>query len=240
MKRIKKGKPPAELTQWLRQSKGMNCTYSDMPGQVKEILHSKLLSEQGGICGYTGIRIGHENSHIEHLYPQTRCLKDPGSRRLYGAKRDVDHANVIAAFPKSDKDHQRYPVGAKSRGDWFDETRFIHPLRPDCAQQFLYLLDGDIAPVDKDPTGPARETITRLHLDHEVLCELRRAAIDELMELSLEQWKRFQKNIYTPDANGNLIEFCFVLDHACTELIRRADRDRKRREAIQRQQRKQR
>src|SRR5579871_3276391 len=109
MKRISKSNPPAELTRWLRKQKGLNCTYGDLPGDVKQALHQKLLKEQGGLCGYTGVRIAEETSHIEHVYPQTLCRIEPGRIELYGAKRDVDYHNVIAAFPKDDRMHARFP-----------------------------------------------------------------------------------------------------------------------------------
>lgn len=245
MKRIIKGKPPAELTKWLRRQNGLNCTYSDLPSAVKLALQRKLLKEQGWLCGYTGIRVSEETSHIEHIYPQTRCLAESGIQQLFGAKRDVDYRNVIAAFPKDAKGHALYPFGAISRGHWYDAAQFIHPLRPECAASFVYKLSGEIATADGNPDGPAAKTITHLCLDHDVLNELRRAAIDELLfdegqPISKAQVQTIQRHIYDKNADGRLYPFCFVLDQACRQLLAQARREKVRREAIQRQQKKQR
>jgi uncharacterized protein (TIGR02646 family) len=240
MKRIVKRKPPRELVRWLRRQKGTNCSYGDLQGSEKQPLVRKLLREQGSICGYTGIRNTETTCHVEHIYPQTRCRAEPGLPVLWGARRDVDYYNMIAAFPRDEAIHARYPFGARSRGDWYDEVAFIHPLRPDCESQFLYTLDGGIAPSDGDPEGPAARTIGHLRLDHSVLNELRRAAIEEMLfddgePISVAKVQIARKHVCAKDAAGDFRPFCFVLEQACRELLASADRERTRRKAIERQ-----
>ena len=241
MKRITKARTPSALTQWMRNQKGINLTYGDLSGNVKQIVLNSLLKEQGWICCYTGLRINEDGSHIEHLYPQTLCRKEPGQPGLYGAKRDVDYTNLLAAYPaETRKGETGCPYGAVVRKDWYDAQSFVHPLRPDCETQFMYTLDGEIKPADGNPNGPAAMTIEELCLNHGILVQQRKAAIDALLfddqtPLSKAQLEKINKTIFDRDQNGQFTQFCFVLKQASAELLRKARQEKMRREAIQRQ-----
>jgi uncharacterized protein (TIGR02646 family) len=230
-----------------------------MPGDVKSEVLRRLLQEQGWICGYTGVRIAESTSHIEHIYPQTLCRQsDEGVPALHGARRDIDYRNVIAAFPKGDIEwRDRYPFGARSRRDWYDEALFVHPLRVDCEKQFLYGLSGTIEPADGAADGPAATTIRMLNLDDRrrdvngdivdngPLTDMRRAAIEALFfdddsPVSASQIQTIVRNIFQPEQGGQLSPFCFVLKQAGEELLRNAARERKRRKVIEKQERQQR
>lgn len=228
MKRIIKSKPPASLQRWYRRQHGINCSFKDMPSDVKESVKKSLLTEQGCLCCYTGKRVDANSSHIEHLKPQALSRRD-------GDHEDVDYNNMLAAYPKGDK--PPCPYGAKKRGDWYSED-FVHPLRPDCERRFIFKLDGEIAPRDENDFGAA-ETIRRLRLDHEYLTADRKTAIEELLftdEVSEAQAKRLQQQIMKRDSKERFIAFCFVLEQACLEYIRRLEKKRARRLAIQQRQ----
>jgi uncharacterized protein (TIGR02646 family) len=239
MKRITKRRRPAALTKWLRLQNGHNCSYDpDMPSDVRSAILGHLLKEQGWICCYTGLPIRETKAHIEHVYPQQLCRLEGGARTLWGAKRDVDHMNMLAAHPEPGRSCQ---FGAVYRGNWWDDDLFVHPLRPDCEVRFRYNLNGTVEPVDDDPEGPAGQTITRLNLKDSFLVAQRDAAIDEFLfddkePLSPAQLARLEGSIMQRGHDGKHVPFCFVLHQACLELMRRARQQHTRRVAIRREQ----
>ena len=68
---IKKSKEPKELLTYRLQE---YSSYGDMPHDIKEIVISSLMEEQGHLCAYCMRRIpfkdGHPKVTIEHLQPQ--------------------------------------------------------------------------------------------------------------------------------------------------------------------------
>lgn len=228
MKRIIKGNPPASLRKWFTGQHGINCSFGDMPTAIKDEVKEHLLAEQGRLCCYTGKHVEIESSHIEHLRPQALS-------RLEGNHEDVSYSNMLAAYPKEDS--PPCPYGAKRKGDWYSED-FVHPLLPDCEQRFIFNLGGEIAPRDSNDVGAA-ETIRRLRLDHEYLSDDRKAAIEELLftvKVSEAQVRRLQEQIMQRDSQGRFRAFCFVLEQACAEYIRRLRKRRAKTLAIQRRQ----
>jgi uncharacterized protein (TIGR02646 family) len=226
MKRIIKGHPPASLRRWFARQHGINCSFGDMPTAIKDAVKERLLTEQGYLCCYTGKRVTAQSSHIEHLKPQSLSRRD-------GDNDDVNYNNMLAAYPKEDQPF--CPYGARKKGDWYSEE-FVHPLRPDCEQRFVFNLNGEIAP--RDNNEDALETIERLGLDHEYLNGDRKVAIDELLfadEVSEAQARRLQEEVMQRNSQGQFKAFCFVLEQACREYIRRLEKKRAKRLAIKRQ-----
>ena len=78
MRRIEKRNEPAELRHWRAAHQvepagsGINYGYAALRQSpaVTDRLLDALLAEQGGLCAYTGRRIGHPSAHVEHLIPQ--------------------------------------------------------------------------------------------------------------------------------------------------------------------------
>jgi len=239
MKRITKSRPPAQLSSWLKKQNGKDCDYSRLQGDDRKAVLEKLISDQGWICCYTGLRITADSSHIEHLYPQTLCRKDDGLRSLHGAKRDVDYKNLLAAHPQPNKSCD---FGAVYRGSWWDEILFVHPLRADCESQFRYNLNGGIDSADGKKDGAAEVTINKLNLRDGYLVAQRAAAIDEFLfddnePLPPTQIERLASRIMEKDGTGKHRAFCFVLKQASIELLKKAHREHVRREEIHRRQR---
>jgi uncharacterized protein (TIGR02646 family) len=226
MKYIIKGNPPASLQRWFTRQHGINCSFEDMPTAIKAEVKTRLLEEQGYLCCYTGKRIDMQSSHIEHLKPQALSRRD-------GDHEDVEYNNMLAAFPK--EDNPPCPYGAKKRGDWYS-PEFVHPLRRDCEQRFKFNLKGEISPRENNDLDAA-ETIKRLGLDDKYLDDDREEAIDELLfreKISEAQAKRLREQIMQRDSRGRFRAFCFVLEQACAEYIRRLEKRHARRLAIQR------
>ncbi|MDK2408581.1 TIGR02646 family protein [Aphanizomenon sp. PH219] len=235
MKYINKSKPPRLIEVWFRkQPKGedgyrLNCVYREMP--KKDTVKAKLLKEQGGLCCYTGIRIDKDSSHIEHFKPQTLCKKESNYE-------DIDYNNLLAAYP--DKDAPRCEFGAHNKDDWYDEELLISPLHRQCETRFTFDEFGDIGAAQDDDTG-AIQTIKNLRLDHSILQTLRLKAIEEVLypddqELSEAQLRRIVESNYShKDKKGRYPEFCFVIEQVARKLLLKKEKNRKRREAIQKQ-----
>jgi uncharacterized protein (TIGR02646 family) len=234
MKRIIKTNSPKELTQWFNtqpktDTGKLNCRYSNLPSDIRATVKQHLLTEQGHICCYTGIRISERRSHIEHLKPQSCYFEN---------HEDVDYHNLLAAYPGSDARQCDY--GAHPKADWYDEEKFIHPLSPQCETAFQFNLNGEIT-AHSAHHAAAQTTIDRLNLTHPYLTEMRKQAIETLLfesEMSLTQAKNLLEKIYDRDAKEQFHPFCFVLKQACEEYIRRGRRQQTRTKAIQSQSRK--
>ena len=232
MKCIHKGPPPRELQEWfdgqpVEDGQRINCGYNDMPSNVKNAVKERLLDEQGGLCCYTGVWIASENSHIEHLKPQKLCTDHEA----------VAYTNLLAAYPGAPAD--RCPFGARAKGDWYDEHLLVSPLHQRCETQFRFDQSGGIASRDgKD--AAALETLEHLCLNHSSLSEMRRGAIDEALfpdkrPLRKAQLQRLIERLYSRDTNGRFPAFCFVIKDVAQDLLRKAEREQKRKQAIRSQ-----
>ncbi|AFZ20486.1 retron system putative HNH endonuclease [Allocoleopsis franciscana] len=239
MKYIRKGSGPRELRQWFRtlplneNGKPINCRYDDDIYQdLKEKIIKALLEEQGYLCCYTGIRISEENTHIEHLKPQSISQQDENDHD------DVMYSNMLAAYPKGD-----CQFGAQARGDWYELDFFIHPLDGSCETKFHFDMEGGIKPVSQTDLA-AKKTIAHLKLAHPLLVDLRKQAIDELLfpedeVLSEAKLRRIVENGYSiRDKKGRYPHFCFIIEQVARQLLHKVEQDRKRRQAIHKQKRK--
>lgn len=227
MKHIHKTNPPASLENWRSNTVDPNRRYEDLPPDIKENLLSKLLSEQGFLCGYTGERVSPDNSHIEHINPQSKCnvgLPDD----------DTNYTNMIAAHPKPGVSCK---FGAVKKGDWYEPEKFVSPLHGGCESRFRFKLDGTVKPTKSDDVA-AEETIAILQLNDGDLKGRRRAIIDQYIfgiqpvklhkgrfrrpdpALSKKQLQVLKQTACTPDAQGKLKPFCFVLVQACDQLLK--------------------
>ncbi len=183
-----------------------------MPPDVHEIVKTSLLKEQGYICCYTGIRITSERAHIEHLLPQNQC----------SAGEDVAYDNLCAAFPQPNV--PQYPFGAHAKGGWYDPRIFISPLDAACEQAYIYNLEGEITHNQRWPNGAVM--IEKLQLKDGQLNDLRKAKIDEWLfpedeDLSETKATQLLARLAQRDQQGYWMAFCFVLQQACREYIRR-------------------
>ena len=227
MKYIRKGLPPEELQEWFDgqpvvDGRRINCGYNDMPSNVKNAVKENLLREQGRLCCYTGLPIDLENSHIEHLKSQSLCTDHE----------DVAYTNLLAACPGSSEG--RYPFGAHAKDDWYDEQLLVSPLHQRCETQFRFEQFGAVNSSDEQDAA-ALETIERLRLNHPSLNDMRRDAIAEALfpdepPLERDQLQRLIERLYSRDTNGRFPAFCFVIKAVAQDLLRRAERERNRRQ----------
>ncbi|KAB2893796.1 MAG: TIGR02646 family protein [Bacteroidetes bacterium] len=226
MRFITKQNPPHKLRTWFigqpanDDGERINCKYDDMPSDIRTLVKQSLLQEQGYLCCYTGIRISEDRSHIEHLKPQSLCENNE----------DIAYDNMLAAYPGVH--HPKAPFGAHKKGDWYDKTLLISPLTRNCEQRFRFTLFGKIKAADNSDLA-ASETITRLGLDHESLDDLRMQAIEEALyrskkkPLSDKQLEGIIQGYCDQDTHSReLRPFCFVIQQAAEDLLKRQKRRR--------------
>ena len=230
MKYIRKGPSPRELREWFKPAEDgrrINRGYDDMPTNVKNAVKERLLDEQGGLCCYTGMRVSLQNSHIEHFKPQKLCTDHE----------DVDYMNLLAAYPGAPTGRCRF--GAHAKDDWYDDQLLVSPLHQRCETQFRFDESGTVIPADEQDAA-ALETIKRLCLNDSSLREIRKHAIDEALSPgnrrpSKAQLQRLIEGLYSRDTDGQFPPLCFAIKDAAQDLLRKAEREQKRKQAIRSQ-----
>ena len=217
MRRVVKTNAPPELIQWASDNRELNHGYADLVGtNAHHKLKEKLLSEQGGLCAYTGRVISADSCHVEHLKPQTKCTE----------WEDVDYKNVVACFP-ADGGDVTHGYGAPVKGGWWVEPEFVSPLMDGCERRFSFSWSGHVYP---NPEGhvAARITIEKLGLDNEGLKDLRHAQIrgffglgarTRARPLSVSQAAIALRQIDAINHSESLVAFCFVLKQLLPKYI---------------------
>ncbi len=231
MRHIQKRTEPQRLAQWrAAHQNDPNFSYDLIEADLRREIKQALVVEQGGLCAYTGRRIDEMSSHIEHPKPQVHCINSE----------DVSYSNMLACVPAPNA--PGLPYGAHKKGSWptvAEEALFVSPLRPGCEERFSFTLKGEIKA--SDPTdAAATETIVRLGLNHKLMQQLRKAAIEATLEirgrgrasLDLQRARARLPGLTAAEQNRSLLEpFCFVLKQALQrhitriEAIRRSKRE---------------
>jgi uncharacterized protein (TIGR02646 family) len=220
MKFIRKRGAPHSYAAWcIRVAGTAKADYRELPKHERTSLLSCLLTEQGWICAYTMKRVDVNNSHVEHIKPESCCREDaPGS--------DLNYDNVVACFPR-DGMPCKYRYGAHAKDNWWKDNGrdFVSPLHPNCERRFQFDLAGNIKAVNNYPA--ATITINILGLNHGTLVEERRRVIEEFVygetndsPLSGAQATRARRSICNRDGNGRFYEFCVAIRDALGQHIR--------------------
>ncbi|MDP2982211.1 MAG: retron system putative HNH endonuclease [Candidatus Latescibacter sp.] len=214
MKFIKKKSEPQDFKEWKKTigEPGNKGEWVDLKNPEKDSLQSNLLNEQGYICCYCGNRIELQDSHIEHLKPQSK----------YHELR-FEYRNLLASCNGGKRIRCSVHCGRK-KDKWFDEDLFITPLNPSCSEFFRFSSEGEIKPSDNpDKQKPALETISKLGLNHTILIALRRNALngifDDFDSLSNEDLEKLIENYRNTDSKGKYEPFCAVIEYVLTQYI---------------------
>lgn len=210
------------LTEWIEAHRVdgelVNCHYRELKKEDKNKIKQALLEDQGYICCYTGHVIDLEDSHIEHIKPQST------STHL----ETVDYYNMLAAYPQSPlKGEPGCKYGAQARGA---DILLVTPLMEDCERRFRFLKSGHIKATD-DSDRDAVQTIESLRLDHPELVDFRKGVIDETFAIfevkgiSLSELvaviEKLDSTIYSRDSDGRLSKACFVIKGLTSDLLKR-------------------
>ena len=178
MKHIVKAEEPEELVNWKAlANEDWQPTYADLQNPEKQIVKKSLMAEQGYICCYCERRLLDDDSHIEHLQPQSDNSVDP-----------LDYGNMLCSCQNQIKQGDpRHCGNLKS-----NHPISITPLDANCESHFVYTHDGEIQPEPPD-NGPAQQTIEILGLDIPKLNAARRMVIEPFLdpELNTDDFTRF-------------------------------------------------
>lgn len=224
MRQIRKQAPPAALTEWIAANRnGLNCSYGAVDGDLRRMVREALVSEQGGLCAYTGRKIDAETCHIEHLKPQAYCQN----------LEDVTYRNLVAAVPQPNT--PKLPYGAHLKDNWPSNEEadlFVSPLSDGCSSRFSFNFKGEIEPkIPKDDA--AAVTIERLGLNHSILVSFRREAIRRTVQApgrnnGMLDAKLARRRLHGLQQNElgtlNLEQFSFALISALEKHIERIEK----------------
>lgn len=201
MKHIQKGPEPHQLTEWKAlENDNWQPDYSSMGSQLKDVVKSSLIREQGGLCCYCERRLMFKDSHIEHFVPQSNDDIDP-----------LEYSNMLCSCQnRLDKGEPRHCGNLKE--DWYDADLLISPLDPGCENRFSYIEDGAIKPSETEDSA-ADITINKLGLNIPKLNDLRRKAIEPFIDdmLTEEDLRVFVAAYLNPDAEGVFGEFYMMI-----------------------------
>lgn len=227
MRHIQKRHEPQGLTRWrAAHQHDPNFGYGLINSELRSTIREALVVEQGGLCAYTGRRIDETSCHIEHPKPQTHCMHGE----------DVAFANMVACVPAPNA--PGLPYGAHKKGAWPNATEeglFVSPLRLGCEERFRYTLRGEIKASDPKDAA-AIKTIEQLGLNHNLLQQSRKAAIDATLGihgrghalLDLQSARARLNSLRVAEYNRSALEpFCFVLKQALEKHITRIEAIRK-------------
>jgi uncharacterized protein (TIGR02646 family) len=235
MRKIEKRTEPVELRQWRAANQpdarggGINYGYDLLrksPAVVDRLMES-LLTEQGGLCAYTGRRIGRTSAHVEHLVAQTHCERG----------QDVSYDNMVACWPEPNA--PRGQDGAHPKADWpapAEAAQFVSPLNPGCEARFQFNHRGEIKPSDPRDNAAAM-TIKKLRLDHKLLAALRRSQIESVLgkrrdlkpKAARQRLKLLQQaeEDLTNGVDVQLDPYSFALKQALSRHLKACERIRK-------------
>lgn len=218
MREIRSGQEPRELARRRESTPGFN--YSSISGSLKSTIKSSLISEQRELCGYTGIRIAINTSHIEHIRPQ----------KHFRDGEDVQYVNMLACYPGSESSYTGF--GAVKKGSWPTPGElhlFVTPRGP-CESRFTFELFGKVRPSNPSDSA-AVETIEKLNLNHPDLVNRRKDRIQgtlrytQVQKLDLKSArKRLQNLNAAEEGHAALEEFCFALKQVLSDYIARLEK----------------
>lgn len=189
MKQVIKASEPAELSRWKAQANSnWTPTYQNLSGQVKSAVKTALMQEQGYICCYCERSLSEQDSHIEHLKPQSHADVDP-----------LDYSNLLCSCQNQmEKGEPRHCGNLKA--DWYDEELLVSPLQTACEDRFSFDEWGHIFPAEADQA--AQVTIQKLGLDLPKLVSLRAAAVEPFLDeiLTPSELRQFASGYLQKDA----------------------------------------
>ncbi len=201
----KKTEPPAILQKVATPTpQNPQPTYRKLRSVKKREIRKILSEEQGFICCYCGQRLSLEDSHIEHLQPQSAA-----------AHLSLSYDNLLVSCQAELQAGDPLHCG-KAKNDWFDQELLVSPLQTNCEHFFEYSLAGEILPTkDANRSRAAQETIDRLRLNIPKLQAMRQAEITPLfeLELSTEEVLKLIESFATTDDQGYYQPFGSALIH---------------------------
>lgn len=223
MRMISKQQCPTQLTEWrLANQHDVNFGYKLLPSALYALVLESLISEQRGLCAYTGISVTVNSAHVEHIFPQNHCSKDEETR----------YENLAACVPAPNQ-KSKLPYGAQFKDSWPSAAEmqdFVSPYSHGCEKRFVFGIRGTMEAAPND--AAAAKTIEKLGLDHRALRERRLRSINAAIgagrktQLSLDAKairNRISKLKADEHGQGRLEEFCFMLVQVLPKRLKQVE-----------------
>lgn len=205
MKHIVKFGEPQEFLTWKRQNSPQS--YFDLTDTIRRMVRSSLIKEQNGICCYCGVEIKLDSSHIDHFEP----------RAVGRRTSQLDYNNMHASCEGINNSDENC---GKKKKQWFDRSKMISPLDPQCEDNFTYTINGEIQPAGDNQS--AQEMISRLGLNCYALQQARRAAIKTTgileRDFGAENKTEWLSVLSECDESGQSLSFCMAVRY-CLERL---------------------
>ena len=205
MKYIQKQSEPLEFTTWKKRSR----TYARFKktAEIKQPVKAALMKEQGYLCCYCERRLTEDDSHFEHLKPQSDSTVDP-----------LDFSNLLCSCQKELLPGEPRHCG-NAKGNC-DPSLLISPVDAACEKRFTFTSDGYIQPAS-DTDLVAVKTIEQLQLDILKLRAFRRGAIAPFLDpdLSDEDFQDLVKSHLAKDSSGRFGDFWTTIDQLFGDAI---------------------
>lgn len=173
MRYISKTTPPEFFAESVRNYDS-DTKWKALRNQKPRLKRHILENEQKYLCAYCEIRTDMDNSHIEHIKPQS----DPKNRFDYdNLIVSCNGKQCVLSNDSEDYEEDIHSCGHK-KDDVFDETLFISPVKEQNAADFFHFdkEDGKILPnseFSEQHQNRASYTIILLNLDNDRLNKYR-------------------------------------------------------------------
>lgn len=181
-------------------------------------MKKQLMTEQGGICCYCGLKISFDNDRkatVEHLSPKcNRVLVGEYRNLLLCCSLTQDEENDIKTGVAIDTDVMHCDDTKKN------STLHYTPLQSNCDTRFSYDLVGHVHETDTN----SKDDIEVLNLDCQALVDRRKNAMNILYDeqgniLPDADLRRISASILNPQIDGSLREFCFVIKNVIDHIL---------------------
>ena len=207
-----------------------NLLYKEQIRSTKIISHWKdlqvqLCQDQGGVCCYCGMKLQFPDTQhysVEHVQPRSKFPE------LVGEYKNLllsCHSSELERAQLKETIHSKKERKKTLHCDEFKDNKELHysPLQADCASHFSYKLNGEVKGRDKE----AEEDIETLNLNCHSLKERRREQMlaysfltrNSREMLDMDSLKAYRQEVEKRDANGNHMEFYFVIADLLDQLL---------------------
>lgn len=168
---------------------------------IKQAVKTSLLAEQKYIFCYCENRINSQNSHIEHLLPQSIC-----------PQKQLDYSNLLASC---EADGRKAHCGHK-------KAHHLLPITPldsvESSQHFIFPADGNIYPRPEN-NNAAEITISILGLNAKRLVNMRKAVISVFIDLLIDSPNERTETLdAVSPSSDNLYEFYSAIKYQIDQI----------------------
>lgn len=212
---IQKGKPPKKFVEFKKQNP--QAHFDDIPSDIKAILRTSLLQEQGYLCAYCMCRLNdnYNEVKIEHYQPRTN-------------DNELDYNNLLAVCTGNSTNNE--PCHQHCDTKKGDAILHIDPQKIEHIKQLSYSNDGTILAKDNPIFTHDLDETLNLNDNYGHLKENRRRVLKALTDFIYYKFKdkpariAFAKqklNFYSTMTDGKFPAYCGILIDYLTRRLKK-------------------